>query len=753
MSHDPSTRAFDVEAVLDQLTTAEKAQLTSGSGFWWTAPIERLGIPAITVSDGPHGLRTQRAESDHLGLGNSEPATAFPPAVASASSWNPELLRAVGEAIGQEARALGVSVVLGPGINIKRSPLCGRNFEYFSEDPLLGAEMAIGLIDGIQSQGVGTSLKHYAANNQETDRHRVSAVIDERTLREIYLAGFERVIAATQPWTVMSSYNKINGTYVSESAYLLQDMLRDEFGFEGLVVSDWGGVYHRIPALLAGVDLEMPPRLPASPDEVIAAVESGDVSAELLDDRARAVLTLVSRGAHVLGLTEDIDVAGHHALARRAASESIVLLRNEDNLLPLTRGTKVAVIGEFARTPRFQGGGSSQVNTTRLDAALPFLEDALEVTFAPGFSFDPHTSSEESARLRDEAVAAVQGADAVVLFLGLTEAEESEGFDRTHMNLPQPQLALLSALAQANPRIATVLVNGSTVLMSEVVEHSQAVVESWLTGQAGGSAIVDILLGDVNPSGRLAETIPHRLQDNSSFFNFPGEAQEVRYGEGLFVGYRGYDAAGLDVAFPFGFGLSYTTFALSDLSVSTRGNAAEGTLTATAEVTVTNTGERDGAHVVQVYVQDPVSRGARPVRELAGFTKVAVPAGGSVRASVALDQRAFSSYSVELHRFVVEAGEFVIEVGSSSRDLPLSESIDVDAPSVLPPLTLNSLISDWTADPAVVERLRQVAPDVVAQVGPENPIGFLMQGMPMSMLASFLEGFDADAVLEAAKPG
>ncbi|MBP6995485.1 MAG: glycoside hydrolase family 3 C-terminal domain-containing protein [Phycicoccus sp.] len=751
MTHDQTTRAFDVESVLAQLTTAEKAQLTSGSGFWWTAPIERLGIPAITVSDGPHGLRTQRAEADHLGLGNSEPATAFPPAAASASSWNPTLLRAIGEAIGREARALGVSVVLGPGINIKRSPLCGRNFEYFSEDPVLGAEMAIGLIDGIQSQGVGTSLKHYAANNQETDRHRVSAVIDERTLREIYLSGFARVVAATQPWTVMSSYNKVNGTYVSESSYLLQDMLRDEFGFEGMVVSDWGGVYHRIPAILAGVDLEMPPLLPASPDAVVAAVEGGEVPMEVLDARARAVLTLVSRGAHVVDLDETVDFAAHHALARTAAAESIVLLRNENGLLPLARGTKVAVIGEFARTPRFQGGGSSQVNTTQVDAALPFLQDALDVTFAPGFSFDPTTPAEETARLRDEAVAAAQGVDTVVLFLGLTEAEESEGFDRTHMNLPAPQLALLSALAQANPQIATVLVNGSSVILGDVVAHSTAVVESWLTGQAGGSAVVDVLLGEVNPSGRLAETIPHRLQDNSAYLNFPGEAEEVRYGEGLFVGYRGYDAADLDVAFPFGFGLSYTTFALSDLSVTMSGNAADGTLAASVDVTVTNTGDRGGAHVVQVYVQDPVSRAVRPVRELAGFTKVEVPPGGAVRASIPLDQRAFSYYSVELHRFVVEAGEFVIEVGAHSRDLPLRVAVEVDAPSVLPPLTLNSLISDWTSDPAVLERLRQVAPNVVAQVGPDNPIGFLLQGMPLSMLASFMPDFDAEAILQAAR--
>ena len=549
---------LDVDRLLTELTLAEKAALTSGSSFWYTAPVERLGIPRIMVSDGPHGLRAQPGEGDHVGIGGSLPATCFPTASAVASAWNPQLLYRIGQALAQEARACNLSVILGPGINIKRSPLCGRNFEYFSEDPFLAGELAVGIVDGIQSRGVGTSVKHYAANNQETDRLRVDAQVDERALREIYLPAFERVVTGSQPWTMMCAYNKVNGLSASENSWLLTTVLREEFGFEGLIVSDWGAVYHRVPALLAGLDLEMPPALDRSPQQVVAAVESGEVPIEVLDARVRKVLELVTRGMPGLELDESFDADAHHALAREAAAESVVLLIN-DGVLPLTPDASIAVIGEFARTPRFQGAGSSQVNPIRIDVLLNELRAAYgEVPFAAGYGIGDTTDDDA---LLAEAEQVAGSADTVVMVVGLPGADESEGFDRTHMNLPANQLTVLQAVAAVNPNVVVVLVNGSTVLLGDITPYAQALVEAWLGGQAAGSGIADVLTGKVNPSGRLAETIPHRLEDNSSYFNFPGDSHIVPYGEGLFIGYRGYDRAHQDVAFPFGFGLSYTTFA------------------------------------------------------------------------------------------------------------------------------------------------------------------------------------------------
>src|SRR3954466_13112511 len=447
---------LDVDRLLSELTLAEKASLTSGSSFWYTAPVERLGIPRIMVSDGPHGLRAQPGESDHVGLGGWVPATGFPTASAIACAWNPDLLRRVGEALAQEARAIRLSVILGPGVNMKRSPLCGRNFEYFSEDPFLAGELAVGIVDGIQSHGVGTSVKHYAANNQETDRLRVDAQVDERTLREIYLPAFERVVKAAQPWTVMCAYNKVNGQSASENTWLLTTVLREEFGFEGLIVSDWGAVYHRVPALLAGLDLEMPPALGRSPEEIVAAVQAGEVATEVLDARVRTVLELVAKGMPVLELDETFDADAHHTLARQAAAESVVLLKN-DGLLPLPADAKIAVIGELARTPRFQGAGSSQVNPTRGDALLDELRAVYgEVPFAAGYGIG---ETADDAALLAEAERVAASAGTVVMAIGLPAADESEGFDRTHLNLPPNQLAVLQAVAAANSNLVVVLVN------------------------------------------------------------------------------------------------------------------------------------------------------------------------------------------------------------------------------------------------------------------------------------------------------
>lgn len=733
--------SLDVDALLSELTLEEKASLTSGSSFWYTAPVERLGIPKIMVSDGPHGLRAQPGEGDHVGLGGSLPATCFPTASAIASTWNPDLLRRVGEALAQEARAANLSVILGPGINMKRSPLCGRNFEYFSEDPYLAGELGVGIVEGIQSRGVGTSVKHYAANNQETDRLRVDTLVDERTLREIYLPAFERIVKTCQPWTIMCSYNKVNGLSASENPWLLTTVLREEFGFTGLVVSDWGAVYHRVPAARAGLDLEMPPNLPRSPDQVVAAVRAGELDEQVLDARARAVLELVDKGTGVLDLDEDFDAEGNHALARAAAAESVVLLKNDDRILPLASGSRIAVIGEFARTPRFQGAGSSQVNPTKVENALDELRAAFsEVTFAAGYGIGD-TSADEA--LRDEAVDVAAAAETVVMLIGLPGADESEGFDRTHMKLPANQIAALHAVRAANRKVVVVLVNGSTVELGEVLPHSHGVLEAWLGGQAAGGAIADVLSGKVNPSGRLAESVPHRLEDNSSYLNFPGDSRVVRYGEGQFIGYRGYDATHTDVAFPFGFGLSYTTFATSDLDVAVSGSVAQGDLAARVTVTVSNIGSVAGAEVVQVYVRDVEASVARPVRELKGFAKVALEPGESRQVTVDLDQRAFSFWSELLGKWVVEAGDFSIEVGRHSRDLPLTHTIAVDAPSIAPPLTADSTLHEWMADEQGLALIKEAVAAGQHDPTRDAELVAVIGTMPMSTLAAF-EGMSVD---------
>jgi beta-glucosidase len=732
---------LDVDALLSELTLEEKASLTSGSSFWYTAPVERLGIPKIMVSDGPHGLRAQPGEGDHVGLGGSLPATCFPTASAIASSWNPDLLRRVGEALAQEARAANLSVILGPGINMKRSPLCGRNFEYFSEDPYLAGELGVGIVEGIQSRGVGTSVKHYAANNQETDRLRVDTQVDERTLREIYLPAFERIVTTCQPWTIMCSYNKVNGLSASENPWLLTTVLREEFGFAGLVVSDWGAVYHRVPAARAGLDLEMPPNLPRSPNQVAAAVRAGELDEQVLDARARAVLELVDKGMGVLDLDEEFDAERNHALARAAAAESVVLLKNDDRILPLASGSRIAVIGEFARTPRFQGAGSSQVNPTKVENALDELRAAFgEVTFAAGYGIGD-TSADEV--LRAEAVDVAAAAETVVMLIGLPGADESEGFDRTHMKLPANQIAALHAVRAANRKVVVVLVNGSTVELGEVLPHARGVVEAWLGGQAAGGAIADVLSGKVNPSGRLAESVPHRLEDNSSYLNFPGDSRVVRYGEGLFIGYRGYDATRTDVAFPFGFGLSYTTFATSDLDVAVSGSVTAGDLAARVTVTVSNIGPVAGAEVVQVYVRDVEASVARPVRELKGFAKVALEPGESRQVTVDLDQRAFSFWSELLGKWVVEAGEFSIEVGRHSRDLPLTRTIAVDAPSIAPPLTADSTLHEWMADEQGLALIKEAVAAGQHDPTRDAELVSVIGTMPMSTLAAF-EGMSID---------
>ena len=721
---------------LSELTLEEKASLCLGSHFWYTAPVERLGIPRIMVSDGPHGLRAQPGEGDHVGIGGSVPATCFPTASALASSWNSELFRTIGEALGREAKKLGVSVVLGPGINMKRSPLCGRNFEYLSEDPWLAGELAIPMVQGTQNQGVGTSLKHYAANNQEDDRLRVNAEVDERSLREIYLPAFERVVKSAQPWTIMCAYNKLNGTYCSEHYWLLTEILREEWGFEGLVVSDWGAVHDRVAALRGGLDLEMPPNLGVSDSAIVAAVRDGSLDESILDESVSRVLHLVERSQPALAEGASFSFDDHHALARRAAQESAVLLKNTRGALPLEpeEGSTVAVIGEFARTPRFQGAGSSQVNPTRVDVALEELQSALagraEVMFAAGFGVG--TTDEDDQLLR-EAVDLARIADHVLVFLGLPGEDESEGFDRTHIDLPSNQLVLVHALAEVHDRLIVVLANGGVVRVSSWDDKVAAILECWLSGQAAGGAAVDLLLGVANPSGKLAETIPIRLQDNSSYLNFPGEESIVRYGEGIFIGYRAYDTLIQPVSYPFGFGLSYTSFRIDDVDVSIAGSVAGGDLAVTVNASVTNTGQRAGAELVQVYVGDVEASVARPLRELKGFAKVQLEPGETKQVSIQLDERSFAFWSQRFQRWVVESGEFTIAVGNSSRHFAATPTISLEAPKLALPLGPDSTLHEWLED----ERGRELLTKRDARLLQDPELIKVVGTMPMHTLAAF----------------
>jgi beta-glucosidase len=734
----------NASSLLGQLTLEEKASLCLGSDFWHTAPVERLGIPAIMMSDGPHGLRKQPDEGDHVGISGSLPATCYPTACALGSSWNPQLVQRVGEALGREARAQDVAIVLGPGINIKRSPLCGRDFEYFSEDPLISGVLGAAMIQGVQSQGVGTSLKHYAANNQETDRLRVSADVDERPLREIYLAGFERAVTQARPWTVMCAYNKVNGVYASEHDWLLTTVLRDEWGFDGLVVSDWGAVHDRVAALAAGLDLEMPPNLGVNDAAIVTAVHTGQLEEGVLDAAVARVLRLVDRATANPEPPPVLDLDAHHALARAAATECAVLLKNQDRLLPLrpTAGNTVAVIGEFARTPRFQGAGSSQVNPTRVDVALDELRasapDGVEIAFAAGYGIDTTDHDEELAA---EAVALAGRADVVVAFLGLPAADESEGFDRSHMDLPANQTALLSRLADTNPNLTVVLANGSAVRLSDWEHRAKAVLECWLSGQGAGGAAADLLLGAANPSGRLAETLPLRLEDTPSYLNFPGEAGHVRYGEGIFVGYRGYDALDRQVSYPFGHGLSYTSFGYTDLTTNVTGGPQDNDLVVEVTCRVTNTGDRRGKEVVQLYVRDPEASVARPVRELKAFTKVDLDPGETTMVEFALTARDLSYWSTTLNNWTLEGGEFELAVGASSRDLRLTTTLDIAAPPLPARLDGMSTLQEWLADPTGSALLHKaVGTDETGR--PKGILGneelmVVIGNFPISTLAAF----------------
>ncbi len=665
--------------IVEKMSLKQKADFVSGYDYWHLEEAEELGLPKIMITDGPHGLRKQNPNGKGVGLGNSYPATCMPPAATSACSWDEELLREEGEALAEECLQEKVSVILGPGTNIKRSPVCGRNFEYFSEDPLLAGKMSAGLINGCQSKGIGTSLKHFACNSQEAFRMIINEVIDERTMREIYFPAFEIAVKEAQPWTIMNSYNRINGVYASQNDWLQNKVARDEWGFEGLFVTDWGASVDRVPGLEAGTDLEMPSSGTLNSERIIAAVENGVLDEAVLDEGVDNVVDLIIKSKPALEKDFKYDVEAHHAVARKVAEGSMVLLKNDDNILPLKSNAKIAVIGEMAKAPRYQGAGSSVINPTKLDNAYDSLiELGSDVTYAQGYYKAPPTKKDKNRKseseLTAEAVKAAKAADVALVFIGLTEEFEAEGYDRDNIDMPAAHNALVSEVVKANPNTVVVLAGGSVVNMPWI-EDVKALLNMGLSGQAGGSAAANILMGKVNPSGKTAETYPLSFDENPVYGNYPGSPVISEHKESIYIGYRYYDTAKKNVLFPFGFGLSYTTFEYSDIKLSE--SEIKDNETVTVSFKIKNTGDMDGAEIAQVYVADKESTIFRPEKELRAFTKVFIKAGEEKEVSVTLGKRAFAYYNTNIGDWHVETGEFAVLVGSSSRDIRLEAAVNV----------------------------------------------------------------------------
>ncbi|WP_117161134.1 glycoside hydrolase family 3 protein [Paraliobacillus sp. X-1268] len=739
----------DVNKIIDQMTLEEKVGMCSGLDFWYLKGIERLGVPSIMVTDGPHGLRKQAEDADHLGLSSSVPATCFPSAVGLASSWDRKLVEKVGIALGEEAQTENVGVLLGPGANIKRSPLCGRNFEYFSEDPYISSEMAASHIRGVQSQGVGTSLKHFVANNQEHRRMSIDAVIDERTFREIYLASFENAVKKAQPWTVMCSYNKVNGEFAAESKTLLTDILRDEWAFEGFVVSDWGAVNERVDGLEAGLELEMPASYGMGDKKILEAVKNGKLSEVKLDRAVERLLRIIFMAADNHKENASYDKEEHHQLAKQIASEGMVLLKNEDQVLPLSKDNNIAIIGALAEKPRYQGGGSSHINPTKLDNIYEEMQKAAysqnSVTYSQGYHLN---SDDVDDQLIAKAKKIAAKSDAAVLFIGLPDRYESEGYDRSHLLIPENQRQLIDEVSKVQPNVIVVLSNGAPVEMPWL-NKVKAVLEGYLGGQALGGAIADLIYGTANPSGKLAETFPMKVSDNPSYLNFPGEGDKVEYKEGIFIGYRYYDTKKIEPLFPFGYGLSYTSFEYNNLKINNK--EIQDTDTMTVSVTVKNSGQMAGKEVVQLYVKDKQSTVVRPEKELKGFEKVDLKPGEEKTVTITLDKRAFAYYNVELQDWHVESGEFEILVGKSSREIVLTDTINVtSSESLVQKLHRNTLVGDLMADP----NLAPLATELLKEANKNNPlfnmpdesdeIAAMMEAMmkylPLRALANFSGG-------------
>lgn len=749
-----------ITELISKMSLEEKAGLCSGEDFWHTKGIERLVIPSVMVSDGPHGLRKQEDEADHLGINDSIKAVCFPAGCATASSFDRDLLEELGEIIGNECQAENISTILGPAMNIKRSPLCGRNFEYYSEDPRVSSEMASAFVRGAQSKSVGTSPKHFMANNQEYHRMTSSSEMDERTMREIYLASFENMVKKEKPWTIMNSYNKLNGTYLCENKEMLSDILRDEWGFDGYVMTDWGAMNERVEALKAGCNLEMPASGGKTDNEIVDAVRSGELDEAVLDQRCEEFLNIIFRYIENRDENAVFDREKDHEKARHIEEECIVLLKNEDSILPLSAEQKTAFIGKYAEAPRFQGGGSSHINSFKTESAMDALDivDGINkenIIYAQGYD-DLEDKTDDA--LLHEAVEAAKSAETAVIFAGLPDSFESEGYDRTHMRMPQCQITLIEEVAKVQPNTIVVLHNGAPVEMPWI-DKVKAVVEVYLGGQAVGGATVNVLYGNTNPSGHLAETFPLRVQDTPCYLTYGGEHDRSVYSEGVFVGYRYYTSKDMNVLFPFGHGLSYTTFFYDNLTVERERIRESEKLR--VSVDVTNTGDRFGKEVVQLYVAPKGGTVIRPVRELRAFDKIGLASGETKTVTFLLDSRAYAYWSTKIHGWHVESGEYEIQIGKNAQDIVLSKTVYVESEHMIPKVfTLNSTMGEILADERGKTILEQAMAGMMGEEAQEaaeqsqeaqdaisqEMMAAMMEGMPLRQLLSFVPGVTKDAL-------
>ena len=708
-----------INEIISELTLEEKASLCSGRDDWSTQPIERLNIPWIWLSDGPHGLRRAPA-TNKAGYGDQHPATCFPTASALAASWDTDLIYSVGQSLGVECQALGVNVLLGPGVNIKRSVLGGRNFEYFSEDPVLSGEIGAAFINGVQSQGVGTSLKHFAANNVETRRMHINSDLDSRTLNEIYLTPFEIAVKKAQPWTIMACYNRVQGEYGTQSVDLLTKKLKEEWGFEGIVISDWFAVIDRVKGIEAGMHIEMPGVHKYNDKLIVESVKNGTLAEAKVDALVREILRIVYKAKSLQKENAEFDIEEHHQFARRVSGETITLLKNDQSVLPIknSRYKKIAVIGEFASNPRFQGNGSSEVKPTKLDNVLNLLNEeygsSFEINYAQGYNL----RDDSDFSLIDDAKNIAANSDIVLIFAGLPLHYESEGIDRKHIDMPESHNKLINELTMLNKNTVVILTNGSAVAMPWA-NNVDAIVESWLGGQAGAGGVIDVLFGKVNPSGKIAETFPVKLEDTPAYFNFPGEEGDALFGERLFVGYRYYDYKNIEPLFSFGHGLSYTTFEYSDLRILNKNITDKDELS--VKLKIKNTGELKGKEVVQLYVKDEQSSLIRPKKELKKFVKVELMPGEEKEITFNLYARDFSYYDSKRNTWIAESGSFVILVGASSRDIRLTENIALKSTQNIP---LNydeyTFIREYWDNPDSKELLKKLVPNWIMSFVPEG---------------------------------
>jgi beta-glucosidase len=746
----------DVDKLISQMTLEEKAGLCSGLDDWQTKEIKRLGIPSITMTDGPNGLAKKDRSAAKQTMYTRVPATCFPSSVALACSWDKKLMEELGAALAEEFHSEGINIICGPGANIKRSPLCGRNFEYYSEDPLLSAEITTGYIKGVQNNGVGTALKHYALNNQEHRRMSVDVVADERTLREIYLASFEGIVKNTQPWTVMCAYNSVNGGFCSQNRYLLTDILKEEWGHEGFVMSDWGAVNERVKGLEAGLELEMPYSNGLGDRQIVEAVKTGKLPVSILDNAVARILKVILKVIDNKKENATYDKQAHHKLARKIASECMVLLKNKDKILPLKKQGTLAVIGAFAQNPRFQGGGSAHVNPSKIDDTLGEIRraagDSVQIAYAEGYRLESDAIDE---KLMADAIKAAANSDVAVIFAGLPDRYECEGYDRKHMRIPENHEKLIEAVAGVQGNVVVVLCNGSPVEMPWLGKVN-GVLEAYLGGQAFGGAIADLLFGDSNPCGKLAETFPKKLGHNPSHLNFPGEGDKVEYREGIFVGYRYYDTKGIEPLFPFGYGLSYTDFAYTDIAVDKRKISDTETLKVT--VKVKNTGKMAGKETVQLYVKDMESSVIRPEKELKAFEKVELRPGEEKEVTFELNKRAFAYYNVDIKDWYVETGDFELLVGRSSQDIMLKETVHVKSSGVIKKrYNRNTPIGDLRGNPVVEEIFKQLSAGMSGMKDEPEMFEVLLKNTPLhSTVKSGGEAFTEemlDAFLEELNKG